>query len=253
MKRKSSLSLFRPLTLFILLSLLSAAALADPKVILMVLTSHDQLGNTGKSTGFYLTEVTHPYKIFVDAGYRVEFASPRGGHPPIDGLHSADTESLKLLWNRSFRKALSQSKSPGTLEAKNYAAVFYAGGHGTMWDLPNNVGLQKLTSEIYDGGGTVAAVCHGPVGLVNVRLSNGKYLVDGQPVAAFTNDEEEAAGLTNVMPFLLESKLRERGANIQNGANFQANVAVGERLVTGQNPSSAKGVAEALVRVLQGK
>lgn len=232
--------------------LLSAAicAQAQPDRILMVLTSHSKLGDTGKSTGFYLTEVTHPYEVFKKAGYEVDFVSPKGGHPPIDGLDSADEESKKLLDKPEFRNALARSKKPSQIDIGDYKAIFFAGGHGTMWDFPNHKRLQALTSEIYEDGGVVAAVCHGPVALVNVKLSDGTYLVANQPVAAFTNEEEEAVGLTEVMPFLLESKLRERGAKIQKAPNFEKNVAVGERLVTGQNPASASGVAEEIVKLL---
>jgi putative intracellular protease/amidase len=231
--------------------LLVGQALAEPDKILVILTSHAKLGNTGRSTGFYLSEVTHPYEVFSKAGYTVDFMSPQGGDPPMDGVDKADEKSKELLHNAEFRAALAASKTPDQIRVEDYVAVFFAGGHGTMWDLPDNTDIQKITAEMYEQGGAVAAVCHGPVALVNVQLSDGSYLVDGQPMAAFTNEEEEAAGLTDVMPFLLETKLRQRGAKIEKAENFKKKVVVGDRLITGQNPASAAGVAEELVKLLR--
>jgi putative intracellular protease/amidase len=224
---------------------------AEPTRVLMVLTSHDKLGDTGKSTGFYLTEVTHPFEVFRAAGFEVEMASPQGNHPPIDGMDSADEESKELLFNPNFRRKLATTIPLAKVDFSRYDAIFFAGGHGTMWDLPDNEDVKRLTSGVYENGGIVGAVCHGPAALVNVRLSDGSYLVAGQPLAAFTNEEEEAAGLTDVMPFLLEDKLRNRGADIQEAPNFKKKVVVGRRLVTGQNPASAAGVAEEMVKLLK--
>ena len=138
----------------------------------------------------------------------------------------------------------------GTL-ARGYAAIFFAGGHGTMWDFPDDARLQRLTATIYEKGGVVGAVCHGPAALVNVKLSDGSYLVAGRTVAGFTNEEEEAVGLTKVVPFLLESRMIERGATITKAANFQAHSVADARVVTGQNPASATGVAEKIVGLLK--
>ena len=138
------------------------------------------------------------------------------------------------------------------VEAADYDAIYFAGGHGTMWDLPDNDALKRLTADIYEAGGVVSAVCHGPAALVNVTLSDGSHLVDGKELAAFTNDEEAAVELTEAMPFLLETKLRERGARFKAAPNFESNVVVSERLVTGQNPASATGVAEAIVELVGG-
>ena len=241
----------RTLLTLVLLALLCMSAQAKPSKILMVVTSHSQLGDTGRTTGFYLSEVTHPYKVFRQAGYLVDFVSPQGGKAPIDGLKKADQPSLVLLKSPDFKRAISNTKRPDQVRVGDYDAVFFAGGHGTMWDFPNNQKLQRLTAELYERGGTVGAVCHGPASLVNVKLSSGKYLVDGQPLAAFTNEEEEASGLTKVMPFLLETKLRSRGAYFLESPNFQKRVAIGDRLITGQNPASATGVAEAMLNSLK--
>lgn len=233
------------------LLLLSLGAAAQPTRVLLVLTSHAELGETGKSTGFYLTELTHPYQVFQQAGLELELASPGGGHPPIDGLEKADEESKELLENPDFKERLSSTMPLAEVDFSEYEAIFFAGGHGTMWDFPENADIQRLVSGIYEQGGVVGAVCHGPAALVNVRLSDGSYLVADQPVAAFTNEEESAVGLTTVMPFLLEDRLRARGADFKKAPNFERNVAVGERLVTGQNPASAAGVAEEMVKLLK--
>ena len=220
------------------------------KKILIVLTSHGQLGNTGRSTGFYLPEAAHPYHVFTEAGYRVEFVSPQGGEPPIDGLDRSDPLQVAFLENPEVAEQLRTTARPAHVRAEDYAAIFYAGGHGVMWDFPENAELAELAAQIYAQGGVVAAVCHGPAGLVNIRLRDGSYLVAGKTIATFTNEEEAAVGLTDVVPFLLETRLRERGALISKAANFVAHHAVSERLVTGQNPASALPVAEAVVEVL---
>ena len=218
--------------------------------VLVVLTSHSQLGNTGKPTGFFLSEVTHPLDVFVTAGMAVDFVSPKGGIAPMDGVDRADATNLRFLKSPDFMHQMQNTEVPERINIEEYDAIFFAGGHGTMWDLPNNTTLQKLTTEMHQQGGIVAAVCHGPAGLVNVRTGTGEYLVKGHRVASFTNSEERAVGLTGIVPFLLEDTLREHGAQMVVVEDFKKNVVVSERLVTGQNPASARGVAEAVVRLL---
>lgn len=220
------------------------------KKILIVLTSHSQLGDTGRPTGFYLPEVAHPYAVFTAAGYPVDFVSPQGGQPPIDGVDRSDPLQVAFLEDAVAMRKLSATLRPDHVNPTDYAAIFYAGGHGVMWDFPTNARLAEIAREIYEAEGVVAAVCHGPAALVNITLSDGRYLVEGRTVATFTNEEETAVGLTEVVPFLLESRLRERGAQIAKAANFQAHTVVSERLVTGQNPASATPVAEQVVAVL---
>jgi putative intracellular protease/amidase len=140
---------------------------------------------------------------------------------------------------------------PAQVDSSQYDAIFYAGGHGTMWDFPQTPDLDRIAAAIYEQGGIVSAVCHGPAGLLNIQLSDGAYLVAGKAVASFTNEEEAAVGLTEVVPFLLESKLIERGATVEKAPNFQSKVVVSDRVVTGQNPASAPGVAEAIVALLK--
>jgi putative intracellular protease/amidase len=224
-----------------------------PNKILIVLTNHDQLGNTGKKTGFYLDEAAHPYAVFTQAGFEVEFASPTGATAPIDpkSYKLNDPLNRQFVENPNVMAKVKDTLSPQEVKPSEYKALFFAGGHGTMWDFPNHPGLAQLTAAIYDQGGVVGAVCHGPAGLVNVRLSNGTYLVADKTIAAFTNEEEAAVGLTQAMPFLLESKLIERGAKHTEAPNFQAHVVVSDRLVTGQNPASAFGVAQQMVQLLK--
>ena len=248
-------------TAFLFAAILPTASATAPKEpkgkVLIVLTNHDRLGNTGKQTGYYLSEAAHPYKVFVDAGYVAEFASPKGGLAPIDpsslpGRGGSEDEANKaFLSNTDVSKQTAATKKLSDIVPAEYSAVFFAGGHGTMWDFPGDAGVQMVAAGVYQGGGVVAAVCHGPAALVDVKLADGSFLVAGKTVSSFTDEEEAAVSLTNVVPFLLESKLRERGATFVESPVFQPRVAVSERLVTGQNPASATGVAEAVVKLLE--
>ncbi|WP_431773947.1 type 1 glutamine amidotransferase domain-containing protein [Streptomyces cucumeris] len=220
--------------------------------VALVLTSHDQLGDTGSTTGFYLPEAAHPWKVLTDAGYEVDLVSVKGGRPPMDGADLSDPVQQAFLDDPRMAGQLDRTARPQDVTASDYDAVVYVGGHGTMWDFPGNTELAGIARDVYEAGGAVAAVCHGPAGLVDITLSDGSYLVDGKNVAAFTNDEEATAGLTDVVPFLLQSKLEERGAKHTGAADFEPHVVVDGRLVTGQNPASATGLGEALVKVLAG-
>lgn len=220
------------------------------KRTLIVLTSHDKLGTTGKPTGAYLSEITHVYHALVKAGIAVDFVSPRGGRVPLDGVDRKDAANATFLDDAAAMQQIETTRSPDQVDPARYAAIYFAGGHGTMWDLPDDVGLQRITAAIYEAGGVVAAVCHGPSGLVNVRLANGAHLVAGKRLAAFTDEEERAVELTAVVPFLLASTLVARGAIHETAPNFAAKVVVDGRLVTGQNPASARGVGEAIVAAL---
>jgi putative intracellular protease/amidase len=248
-------------TLFPMLAMTSALACggggAPPPVapaavprILLVLTSHDQLGATGKKTGAYLAEVAHPYEVFTARGFTVDFASPEGGRPPFDGLDQVDAISQRFLDDAAVQARLEHTLRPAEVDPAQYAAIVYAGGHGTVWDFPGDAGLAAIARSIYERGGVVAAVCHGPAALVNLTLSDGSYLVAGKEVAAFTNSEEKAVGLDQVVPFLLADELVKRGAIHRPAADWQPQVVVSDRLVTGQNPQSATGVAEAVATLL---
>ena len=229
---------------------LSAQSPDAPKPVLMVMTSRSKLGDTGKPTGFFLGELTHPLEVFEKAGLPVEFASIRGGEPPVDGLELEDPVNARCWNDKTFREKLSRTKKLSALEPSDYSAVFFVGGHGTMWDFPDDAAVRRFARDLYEAGLPVGAVCHGPVALVNVKLSDGSYLVAGKEVSAFTNSEEEKVGLTKVVPFLLASELEERGAKHLPAADFTKQVVASGNLVTGQNPASAAGVAEKMVRLL---
>lgn len=216
------------------------------KPILVVTTSHATKGSTGQPTGFYLAEVTHPVAVFDAAGIPVEYASIQGGEPPVDGLDLNDPVNARYWADERFRAAIRSTKCLADVDASRYAAIFFAGGHGTVWDFPDSPAVHDKTRAVWEAGGVVGAVCHGPAALVNVRLSDGNPLVAGRKVAAFTDEEERAVGLQDVVPFLLSSRLAERGAQLQPGDNWSVQVAVDGRLVTGQNPQSATRVGEAI-------
>ena len=221
------------------------------KRILIALTSHDKKGSTsGEPTGAYLPEIAHPYAVFDAAGYALDLVSTRGGRVPLDGVDRSDAVSAAFLDDPEVARQLRESQASSSVDATRYCAMFFAGGHGTMWDFPEAEAFSDAARAIYEAGGVVGAVCHGPAGLVNVRLSNGRYLLAGKAVSAFTNEEERAVKLDAVVPFLLETRLVERGARFDRAANWQEKVVVSERLVTGQNPASASGVAKAMVALL---
>ncbi len=228
-------------------------ASGQTKPVLLVMTSHDKLGDTGKPTGFFLGELTHPLEVFEKAGIPTEFASIKGGEPPVDGLELEDPVNARYWNDKSFREKLSASKKLSDIDPADYAGVFFVGGHGTMWDFPDDAAVQKAARELYEAGAPVGAVCHGPVALVNVKLSGGKYLIDGKEVSAFTNEEEEKVGLTKVVPFLLATKMEARGAKHLPAPDFEKKVVASGNLVTGQNPASAAGVAQEMVKLLQAK
>ena len=220
--------------------------------ILIVLTSHGTKGSTGEPTGFYLGEVTHPLAVFEAAGIPVEFASVQGGEPPVDGLDLEDATNVRYWNDPAFRDAIRTTAKVADVDPSRYAAVLYAGGHGTAWDFPDNTDVQRIGRGVWQSGGVVGAVCHGPTALVNLTLDDGTHLVAGKRVAAFTDEEERAVGLEHVVPFLLASTLQQRGATHVPAANWQAQVVTDGRLVTGQNPASAHGVGEAMVAALRG-
>jgi putative intracellular protease/amidase len=223
------------------------------KPILCVVTSHPIRGDTGEPTGFAMVELTHPLDVFQRAGIPTEIASIRGGHPPIDFFDLSDPVNDKFWKDKKFRAELADSKILADVDPSRYSAVFFAGGHGTMWDFANTEAVQRVIREIWEAGGIVSAVCHGPAALVNAKLSNGSYLIAGKKVASFTNDEEAEVKYTNVVPFLLATALEEHGAQHQPAPNWTEKVVVDGRLITGQNPASAHGVGQAVVDQLTAK
>jgi putative intracellular protease/amidase len=216
------------------------------KPVLFVLTSHGTKGDTGQPTGFYLGEVTHPLAELDGANIPVEFASIQGGEPPVDGLDLDDAINARYWNDERFRNAIRTTRKLDDVDPAKYAAIFFAGGHGAMWDFPNSPAVAQVTRDIYEQGGAVAAVCHGPAALVNVKLGDGSYLVAGRRVSAFTDSEERAVKLESTVPFLLASQLAERGAQHEAAPDWTSKVVIDGRLVTGQNPQSASGVGAAL-------
>jgi putative intracellular protease/amidase len=245
--------LVRLLALVAVFAGFGCTAAPAPKRVAIVLTNHGQLGDTGKPTGFYLSEATHPHEVFRAAGYEIDFLSPKGGLAPMDGVDVSDPINAAFLDDPSLVARTRETVAITAVDPARYDAVFFAGGHGTMWDFPDDAGVQELIRAVYARGGVVAAVCHGPAALVNAKLADGTYLVAGKEVSSFTDEEEVAVQLETVVPFALESRLRERGGRFVEAANFAPKVAVSERLVTGQNPASATGVAEATVGLLGGR
>ena len=219
------------------------------KKILFVLTSHSKLGDTDKNTGFYLSEAAHPWHV-LSPYFNIDFVSPKGGKVPVDGFDLSDPVNKEFWENPTVKRKLNNTLTPSQIDPQNYVAIHFVGGHGTMWDFPQNKKLAEIASRIYDNQGVVSAVCHGPSGLINIRLNDGSYLIKGKKVAGFSNAEEKAAGLTNVVPFLLEDKLKERGAIYTEDARFTEHVAEDGRLITGQNPQSAQKMAEMVLRLL---
>ena len=223
----------------------------EPPKVIFILTSHSELGNTGEQTGFYLSEASHPWKVLTTNGIEVEFSTINGGMPPVDGFNLDDAVNKEFWEDPAIQEALKNAKKPSELDASSYDAVHFVGGHGTMWDFPENKDIARLAGKVYDQGGFVTAVCHGPSGLLNIRLADGSYLLDGKTVTAFTNGEEEAVGLTDVVPFLLEDALKQRGAEFVAANNWSDHVQVSDRLITGQNPQSATSLGERLLEVLK--
>jgi putative intracellular protease/amidase len=218
--------------------------------ILLALTSHDRIGDTGRATGFHVSEAAHPWLALTGRGHAVDLVSVAGGRPPMDGLDPADPVQCRFLDDPTVQGALAHTPAAGDVDPSGYDAVVFAGGHGTMWDFADSAALQRITRTVWERGGIVAAVCHGPAALVNVRLADGTFLVAGRRMAAFTDAEEKAVGLDAVVPFLLSSTLAERGARLEAAPDFRAKVVVDGRLVTGQNPASAPGLAAAVAEAL---
>ncbi len=224
--------------------------------ILIVLTSHDALGDTGRKTGFWLEEFAAPYYAFVDAGANVTLASPLGGQPPLDP--KSDDPDAQTDDTRRFRKdaqaqgLLAATRRLSDVQPADYDAVFYPGGHGPLWDLAEDAKSVALIETMLAAGKPVAAVCHAPGVLRHARTADGKPLVQGRQVTGFSNAEEAAVQLTDVVPFLVEDELKKLGGLYSSGADWQPHVVSDGLLITGQNPASSVGVAQVLLERLKG-
>ncbi|MGV9010793.1 type 1 glutamine amidotransferase domain-containing protein [Brevundimonas sp.] len=223
--------------------------------ILMVLTSHDKLGDTGKKTGFWLEEFAAPYYVMKDAEADITLASPKGGQPPLDPKSDepdAQTEATERFKADAEGKAALASTHPlSDVKADDYDAVFYPGGHGPMWDLAEDKTSIALIEAFAKADKPVGAVCHAPAALRHVKGPDGEFLVKGRKVTGFSNTEEEGVGLTDVVPFLLEDVLKQNGGDYSRGADWGVHVVTDGKLVTGQNPASSEGAAEALLALLK--
>jgi len=221
--------------------------------VLMVLTSHDQLGNTGRKTGFWLEEFAAPYFVFRDAGVVLTLASPKGGQPPLDpksDLPENQTPAMARFKKDAIaQKALANTVKLADMKSGDFDTVFYPGGHGPMWDLAESKVSIALLGSFYSSGKPIALVCHSP-GVLRHVMYQGEPLVKGKRVTGFTNEEEEEMQLTRVVPFLVENELRRLGARFEKVPNWQPFSIVDGRLITGQNPASSTSVAQALMTLL---
>ena len=222
--------------------------------ILMVLTSHDDLGDTGNKTGFWLEEFAAPYYVFRDAGAEITLASPKGGQPPLDP--TSDAEDAQTDATRRFKAddagqaALANTVALSDVAAEDFDAIFYPGGHGPLWDLAEDSHSKALIEGFAARGRPVGAVCHAPAVFRHTKGADGTPLVSGKTVTGFTNTEEEAVGLTGIVPFLVEDMLRANGADYQKGDDWGSFVVVDGTLVTGQNPASSEEAAHKLLALL---
>jgi putative intracellular protease/amidase len=221
--------------------------------ILMVLTSHDQLGDTGRKTGFWLEEFAAPYFVFRDAGVDLTLASPKGGQPPIDpksDLPENQTSAMtRFKQDKTAQQALAHTVKLADMKSEDFDTIFYVGGHGPMWDLVDNPDSIALIESFYNSGKPVAAVCHSP-GVFHRVMYQGAPLVKGKRVTGFTNGEEAAVQLTTVVPFLVEEELKRIGGLYEKAADWESFAVVDGRLVTGQNPASSTAAARELLKVL---
>ncbi|WP_148861217.1 type 1 glutamine amidotransferase domain-containing protein [Marinobacter fonticola] len=223
--------------------------------ILMVLTSHDKMGDTGHKTGFWLEEFAAPYYAFLDAGAELILASPAGGQPPVDpnsDAEDAQTDATKRFkQDTRARQALANTVKLGSVKADDFDAVFYPGGHGPLWDLANDDDSIRLLETFERQEKIIGAVCHAPGIFKNVKDQNGQPLVKGRTVTGFTNSEEEGVQLTQIVPFLVEDMLKQNGANYTRGDDWASHVVVDGRLITGQNPASSDEAAKKVIQALQ--
>lgn len=225
--------------------------------LLMVLTSHSALGNTGEKTGFWIEEFTTPYYILADAGAEITIASPNGGQPPVDPkseLANAQTPSTERFYkDTALIDKVAYSFKLSDIRQLDYDAVFYPGGHGPLWDLTTDKNSIHLIEEFYNHQKPIAFVCHAPAALINVKAKNGEPLVKGKHLTGFSNTEEEAVKLTKIVPFLLEDELTKHGAHYSKGKDWSSYTKQDGLLITGQNPASSGAVAELLLKTLKGE
>ncbi|PNZ70628.1 type 1 glutamine amidotransferase domain-containing protein [Staphylococcus croceilyticus] len=218
------------------------------KKALVVVTSVSKYPDMNRPTGLWFGEAVHFADVLYKNGYKVDYISPEGGYTAIDPQSLQEDVMTDLDWkyyqNRDFMTRLGHTLTPDAVKAENYDIIYYAGGHGTIWDFKDNEDLQKLTQEIYENNGIVSSVCHGAIGLLNVKDNEGRNIIDGKTVTGFSNSEEQEVGLADKVPYLTEDELKNRGANYKQGDNWSEFAVADGRIITGQNPQSGKAVAE---------
>lgn len=222
--------------------------------ILVVLTSVEKYPNMNRATGLWLGEAVHFVKKVEEASYEIDYVSPEGGYTPIDPHSLAMADAIDWEWyqKKEFMNRLGATLKPSDINPDDYIAIYYTGGHGVIWDFPDNEALQLISQKIYENGGFVSSVCHGAVGLLNIKLSNGSLLVKDKEVTGFSNEEEKLAELDQFVPFLTETELIARGAIYKKADEPWATFAIADqRLITGQNPASGGAVADLLIAALK--
>ena len=223
------------------------------KKVLVVLTSVSKYPNLDRATGLWLGEAVHFVKKVKESGFEVDYVSPKGGYTPIDphSLANADQTDWEWYQNNEFMRRLGSTLTPDQVKADDYSAIYYTGGHGVIWDFPENEKLQTMSRKIYEKGGVVSSVCHGAVGLLNISLSDGNLLIKDKKVTGFSNEEEKIAGLDKVVPYLTEDELKSRGGIYCRADKPWAAFAVEDhRVITGQNPASGGAVADLLIKAV---
>ncbi|MDC7718672.1 type 1 glutamine amidotransferase domain-containing protein [Vogesella sp. DC21W] len=258
------MSIFKQLALLALSLFMMKTAIAESTTnmstnagkVLVVMTNHDHYPSRNDRTGLWLTELTHVYDVLINAGYTVDFVSPRGGTVPLDerslGWLYLDTAAKAHLHNPAFLVRLQSTKAAAEVDPTGYRAIFYTGGHGTMWDFRDSRELKRIAESVYRHGGIVSSVCHGAAGLLDLETDDGTPLIAGHRVTGFSNLEETLSGVKDQVPYMLQSEMEARGARYEKSLiPFSSFVLTDGRFVTGQNPGSSKEVAQALLAALQ--
>lgn len=225
------------------------------KKVLVVVTNTSKYETENRPTGLWFGEAVHFVDVMENAGFEIDYVSSKGGYTPIDP-HSLGNEFMtevdwKYYTDYKFMNKLGNTLSVDQVNPKDYGVIYYTGGHGVIWDFPNDIKMQKIAKTIYENGGIVSAVCHGLAGLLNVKLSNGKNLVEGVTVTGFSNSEEKAVQLDSLVPYLTETELVSRGAKYVKGDDWSEFAVVDNRIVTGQNPASGASVAKEVLKILK--
>lgn len=221
------------------------------KKVLFVLSNQSKMGNTDESTGWWLSEASHPWKILHQAGYEIDFVSPLGGIAPMTGQDPKDIINKEFLENPDIHRKLQNTLRPEDINIDNYGAIHFVGGHGAVWDFPDNTELAKLCTKFWEQGKAVSAICHGVAGLLNVKLRGGELLIKGRNLTSFTDMEEKLIHKCDEVPYLLQCELMLKGAIFHITKPWGDNVQVHERLITGQNPQSGLSLGKALLSMLE--